>query len=191
MLNRRKTLFGLGGGLVLPAVLAGLDGLPAAFARAAAGSRQVQRSLTLREAAFVAAIAEGIIPQTDTPGAIGAGVPAFIGLIYSEWFFPEEQVAFRHGLKMLETDSVATMGKAFAECSASQRETLLNKWDAQAMAARAAQKSSLPSFAQIKALTVVGYYTSQVGQEQELHTDMDAGEADPNGPVMIPVPFRL
>jgi hypothetical protein len=143
------------------------------------------------EQALVAAMAEGIIPATDTPGAQGAGVPAFITLLFAEWFLPEEQIAFRKGLKSFEAASQAQFKRGFVELTPEQQLTLLNAWDREVARARNAGPPPYPPFAQFKSLTVVGYYTSEVGQTQELKTVLDAGESDPNGPVMMPVPFRL
>jgi hypothetical protein len=147
--------------------------------------------LDAAELALVAAMAEGIIPATDTPGALGAGVPDFFGLLFSEWFLPEEQSAFRAGLKTFDAASQARFSRIFSACSQEQQVALLTEWDHAAAAARRAGPPPYPLFAQFKALTVVGYYTSEIGQNQELHTVLDAGERDPNGPVMMPVPFRL
>jgi hypothetical protein len=118
-------------------------------------------------------------------------VPAFINLLFAEWFLPEEQTAFRKGLKSFEAASQARYKRNFSQCTPEQQFALLTAWDRDAARAHSIGPAPYPPFAQFKALTVVGYYTSEVGQNQELHTVLDAGESDPNGPVMMPVPFRL
>jgi hypothetical protein len=110
--------------------------------------------------------------------------------LYAEWFTAEEQRAFREGLRGFESAARARFGRPFAACTLEQQAVLLTEWD-RAVAVARTSGGSLPPFAQFKVLTVVGYYTSKVGQTEELHTILDAGEADPNGPVMMPVPFRL
>ena len=46
----------------------------------------------------VAAVAELIIPETDTPGARAAGVGEFIDLIVAEWYTEEQRARFLAGL---------------------------------------------------------------------------------------------
>ncbi|MEL7113627.1 MAG: gluconate 2-dehydrogenase subunit 3 family protein, partial [Pseudomonadota bacterium] len=45
----------------------------------------------------VAALCETIIPTTDTPGAIAAGVPDYIEFMLSEWYDKEERTRFLVG----------------------------------------------------------------------------------------------
>lgn len=190
-LARRQLIFGAGltAAVVLPA---GIYGVP----RLLAGDNDGERGdylapLDKEETLLVAAIAEGIIPATDTPGAIGAGVPAFIATLFADWMMKDEQEAFRAGLKSFEDDARNRFGKTFQACSAEQQLALLMAWDKAAAAARAGGNRDLPPFAKFKSLTLVGYYTSAVGQEQELQTTMDAGQDDPEGAQMMPLPFKL
>lgn len=129
---------------------------------------------------LIAAMAEGIIPATDSPGAIGAGVPDFVAMMYGEWLLPEEQDKFRSSLASWQAEARTKYGKDFADCSAADRLAMLSGWDA--AAEKVPPGGAKPPFAMFKALTIAGYYTSQVGQEQELGITMDAGLDDPNGP---------
>jgi hypothetical protein len=191
MLSRRQLMIGMGmAAAALPSYFYGVQTIGAILDRGPAESGRADQ-LTEKERALVAAMAEGIIPVTDTPGAQGAGVPAFIALLFSEWFLPEEQIAFRKGLQSFEAASQTQFKRSFVDLTPEQQLTLLNAWDREVARARTAGPPPYPPFAQFKSLTVVGYYTSEVGQTQELHTVLDAGESDPDGPVMMPVPFRL
>ncbi len=189
-LSRRRLLIGLG---LAGAASAGIYGIPrlrelferGPAAPAAAGA------LTPAELALVAAMAEGIVPTTDTPGAAEAGVPAFIALLFSEWFSAAEQSAFRTGLQSFDTASRSRFGRDYTACTVEQQQTLLVEWDDAVADARASRAAVLPPFAQFKSLTVIGYYTSQVGQQQELQTVLDGGENEPGGAVMMPVPLTL
>jgi hypothetical protein len=187
-LDRRQLLIGAGmiAAVVIPA---GIYGIPRLVAPPAEAADQLP-PLDAGERALVAAMAEGIIPTTDTPGAIGAGVPDFIALLFSEWMMPAEQATFRQGLREFDGAAQSRLGRPFARLDAGQQAHLLQDWDDAVTRARAAGHGDLPAFARFKTLTVIAYYTSKVGQDQELQTRMDAGQAEPGGPVMMPVPFN-
>src|SRR3954464_8897339 len=49
--------------------------------------------LAPEQSAIVSAVADRILPRTDTPGAVDVGVPAFIDLLYGEYMTsPERQL---------------------------------------------------------------------------------------------------
>src|SRR5258705_9295502 len=157
-------------------------------ARAPASS--FERPLDTNELAFVGALAEGIIPATETPGAIGAGVPQFVGLLFTDWFTREEQIDFRSGLAALSRASQAKCSRVFASCDPAQQQALLSDWDKDAFADRP-HDAPKPFFRRFKELTIIGYYTSEVGQNQELKAEFGGGQDVPGGPVSQPPPFRM
>ena len=61
---------------------------------------------------IVSAVAEVIIPRTDTPGAIDAGVPHFIELMVADWLNDQERDIFFAGLKRLEYRGYDSAGLA-------------------------------------------------------------------------------
>lgn len=154
-----------------------------AFSEPSAPSPTSTGELPLTEAEFtlIAAMVEGIIPATDTPGAIGAGVPDFFRVLFDEWFLQKEQIAFRASLKGYDDEAKQRFGMTFRECDAAKQAQLLEEWDAKAM--KGGLFSTHP-FAEFKKLTLHGYYTSRVGMEEELGSTMGAALDDPNGPIM-------
>ena len=158
---------------------------------------------------MVVAIAEAIIPETDTPGARAAHVDQFIDALLSEHVAPAEKERFLSGLTRLEARTRRTHQKAFSELTASEQSTIVAELDSFAFRqeeslAQAAPQGAAPSpraqesdvqvgpgvggtpaeaampqpdpadigprsfFRMMKELSVVGYYTSEVGQTQEL-----------------------
>lgn len=136
------------------------------------------KTFNAHQNATVTAIAEAIIPETDTPGAKGARVNEFIDLLMSDWYEPAESARFLDGLADVDKRTRKLFSKDFVDCSASQQEQVLRTLDAEAMsfakqqsAATLAKKPVPPAnfFYTMKKLTLVGYYTSEVGFEKELH----------------------
>src|ERR1700748_272502 len=75
--------------------------------------------------ALVAAISERIVPTTDTPGAITAGVPGFLEMMLVDWYAPKDRNDFVAGLKMLDSISRTPHGHAFAIMSGGQQDAIL------------------------------------------------------------------
>ncbi|MGA9039857.1 MAG: gluconate 2-dehydrogenase subunit 3 family protein [Terriglobales bacterium] len=132
------------------------------------------KTLNPHQNATVTTISELIIPQTDTPGAKAARVNEFIDLILTDWYDDDQRSAFLAGLADVDARSQSLFGKGFVSVSPDQQTQILTTLDQQ----MAPEKrfffdlENLPKenfFASIKQLTLVGYYTSEIGFEQELH----------------------
>ena len=157
---RRAALL-LGGVLSAPAiagVLAGCD------SRSADGT---WRALTSEQGKLVATIAEHIIPETDTPGARGAGVHVFIDRMLAGHYGDEDRKRVLDGLVELDERARRECGNAFMRCAANEQRALLTRVDEEAFAPPAGRRE-VPWFRTIKELTVLGYYTSEAGATQEL-----------------------
>ncbi|MGH2417665.1 MAG: gluconate 2-dehydrogenase subunit 3 family protein, partial [Candidatus Limnocylindria bacterium] len=122
-MHRRELLRVLGAAATLPALgaltLEELLGAGAALhARRRLSGPLSFQALTPHEAATVTAIAEAIIPATDTPGATDAGVPEFIDLIVGEWYYDDERAAFLAGLREVDARSRMAHGADFIDTDA-------------------------------------------------------------------------
>jgi len=140
-------------------------------------AKPVLKTLNPHQNATVTTIAELIIPQTHTPGAKAARVNEFIDLIVAEWYDDEEKETFVTGLANVDSRARGLYGKNFVNCEQKQQGSIL-----QAMDDEVAERTANPRrrrnhppeknfFFMIKQLTLVGYYTSQIGFEQELHAE--------------------
>jgi Gluconate 2-dehydrogenase subunit 3 len=101
-----------------------------------------------------------IIPRTDTPGAADAGVPLYIDIIVNSDAALGEK--FRSGLTQLDAASQKAGQKSFREASEAAQTKVL-----QSMLPEKAPGHDF--FETVKAMTIVGYYSSEIGLFQELH----------------------
>jgi len=134
-----------------------------------------------RELALVADVAELIIPATDTGGARAAGVPAFIDMMVTQWFNPDERTHFLEELQTFGDAARVRYGRPFVDLNEADQGTWFGEQLAAAErgmiaspipilprgAATAAPRSSFAAL--MKRLTVVGFYTSELGATQELN----------------------
>lgn len=130
----------------------------------------------------ISAVADIIIPRTDTPGAIDAGVPRFIDQMFKDVYTPAEQQRFLHGLAAFDQEG----GKAFLKLDDAQRKARVVELQGKALAKLAAtakatkvtttddatRADTLPPAAYFvhttKSLTMLGFFTSQPGCTQVL-----------------------
>ena len=138
----------------------------------------ILKTFNPQQNATVTTIAELIIPQTDTPGAKAARVNEFIDLILTEWYDEEEKSTFMTGLADVDSRTRDLYGKDFVDCVEKQQVEILQALDDEVAAREdnARRRRTHPPqknfFFMMKQLTLVGYYTSQVGFEQELHGEI-------------------
>lgn len=129
---------------------------------------------------LVDAMTARIIPATDTPGAIEAGVPQFVEEIVTQWYTEAERKIFEQGCIRLENLSSEQFLMSFVELSADQKDKILTQLEFEAGRPNMGGGISLemnleedlsPFFHKLKELVVVGYYTSEIGATQELRYD--------------------
>ncbi len=117
--------------------------------------------------ATISRIADLIIPATDSPGAIAAGVPAYIDLVIAR--NSDQQLVMADGLRWLDSEAARKAGKRFHELTEAQQLSILEPLcDAADSTSGMARGRNIQFFALIKSLTADGYYTSEAGLMQEL-----------------------
>lgn len=135
------------------------------------------RTLNSHQNATVTRVTELIIPETDIPGAKGAKVNEFIDLLLTEWFDEPDAKHFLMGLAQVDAESRKSFGADFIDCNSTQQTERMKQMDDEAMEyartqrlAGQSQTTPPPSnfFYTLKKLTLVGYYTSEIGFEKEL-----------------------
>lgn len=154
-------------------------------AQLAANKAGALRTLSPAQNEIVVAMSDVMIPATDTPGAKAAKVNEFIDLILTEWATEEEKKIFLEGLAEADRKTNALFGHGFAAAPAKEQAAIVLEFDEELATLRNEKLSKqiraweltllLPFFAQMRRLTLVGYYTSSIGQEQELKVDIIPG----------------
>lgn len=130
------------------------------------------RYLTPAQAAIAGAIADRIIPRTDTPGAADVGVPAFIDLLYGEFMNDAERQLLTTGLAEVETAATSAHGTSFTALAAERQDALLRS-------IAGAQQGREQSFVGLmRSATVLGYFTSEPVGRNVLQYDPVPGRYD-------------
>jgi hypothetical protein len=178
-MDRREALRVLGAATAAPLVSRDLYAL-GREARAQWRARPGFRVLDAQQQVLVQTLAEMIIPATDTPGAKEAGVDQFIDVMLADWYDPDDRRHFLDDLAAVDVRCKAATGKAFTDADPAQQTALLTALDDELARLRATHQRTNQNFLRnLKWLTLTGYYTSQVGFEQELHARIIPGSYDP------------
>jgi hypothetical protein len=162
MMRRRELLqraaWLLGGAISAPTALAILQGCSAKQAGPTAAAWN-PRFFKGGQADVIAAIADILIPKTDTSGALDAGVPAFIDGVMADVYPADAQRRFSAGIDEFAA-AAASSGKSFVGQDAAQRASVVQKSIDDALSGAHDQK---PFILVARELTLLGFYTSKVG----------------------------
>lgn len=133
---------------------------------------------TNNQALLIAALTEIIIPKTDTPGAIDAGVPMFIDRMLKEVYPKESQETFLKNLAAFDEGARKAYGNGFLDCGDKEKIAYFKKEHDEAIQNRANSLSSgwwnagvndnKPFILELKELTLLGFFTSEPGATQVL-----------------------
>ena len=119
-------------------------------------------------------LADLIIPPTDTPGAVAAGVPQYIDQVLT--MNPENRGLMRAGLEWIEERARELFSQSFLKLSEERQirilQPLSDEADRHPQPAQpheaASEDLSVRFFRTLKNLTADGYYTSRAGLVEEL-----------------------
>jgi hypothetical protein len=128
---------------------------------------------------LINALADTIMPRTDTPSATDVQVPAFIDVIVTEYYTDTERAAFTSGLAAIDALATRLGGAPFASLNSEQRITVMTALeqpvDRNDPAAR--------GYSRLKGLVVHGYFTSQPVQRDVLRINVTPGRFDGSAPL--------
>ena len=183
-MNRREAIRLLATGVALP-LTPGTVMAMLREARTVVGAQAASRTLNAHQEATVRAMAEMILPRTDTPGATDVGTTEFIDLMLTEWFDDGDRGRFLNGLADVDHRSRSLFSKDFVDCTAAQQAEILIALG-EKMAGEETEhapergrrlrgsspRTDEPFYPMLRSLTLTAYYTSEAGATAELHFEM-------------------
>jgi gluconate 2-dehydrogenase gamma chain len=175
------------------ALLLGATSIPAEAFAAQAKRAGSARFLAPAQLALLIAVADTIIPKTDTLGAVGAGIPAKLDRMLVAWASAATRKQVVDALTRINVASLSAQKKGFAALTKPQRDTVLTAHDAAALKPVApppgAPKATFftpisyvvdPSYLKLKDLIISLYYSSEVAMTQELIYEHNPGTWQPS-----------
>lgn len=136
-----------------------------------------------QDIAFLDEVADTILPDTaKSPGAKAAQTGAFMALMVTDTYAPEQQDIFRKGMTALDDASKkANGGAGFVAATPAQRTALLTQIDKDTKTYMDAKKPEEPAhyFRMMKELTMLGYFTSEIGYTKAMRYVETPGRFDP------------
>lgn len=143
--------------------------------------------------AYLNEIADTILPATSSPGAKAANVGEFMTVMVRDCYEADDQKVFHEGMDKLNEATKKKYDKSFMELSVQQRHQFLVELDKEAKdhqkklndfnknendkekaelakGNKEYKKQQMPThyFSMMKQLTLLGYFTSEVGAKQAL-----------------------
>lgn len=127
------------------------------------------RFFTDQRMTLVDAVANVLIPDTDTPGARAAGVPAFIESMMVNWASRDTRDKVVSVLNAIDDRARDQHQARFVELDDAQKLAFMRDFDAEALS-----EEGNP-YRILKELVLLGYYSSEIGATQELRLEMVPG----------------
>ena len=125
-------------------------------------------------------IAETILPKTTTAGAKEAEVGKFMTVMVNDCYEEADQKVFHEGIKKLDEACNKMHSHSFMKAEPAHREELLTSLDKEAKEYMKTKKKEDPNhyFMMMKQLTLLGYFTSKPGMEQNFNYHQTPGKYD-------------
>ena len=120
------------------------------------------------QARTIGAIADSILPKTDTPGALELMVDRFVDIMVDVGYASEEKATFIDELNVFIATSKKKYGNAFEDCSDEEKSEQLSaaekssgQYVGTVWGTNLAEQESLGFYRKLKGLILLGYYTSE------------------------------
>lgn len=174
-LSRREALIKVGyltGGVLSASTM---STLMAACGRAVeSGAGWEPQVVPTEQTGVLIGLVDGILPATDTPGAVDAGVPEFFDLMLKDYFTEEARNVVLAGLEGVDETCREIYGHPWDGLDAEQKEAFVERLDLEAIEQR--RGSGPPHFFGIvKEMTLWGYFFSEAGAAQLQRFEISPG----------------
>ena len=150
----------------------------------------IAAGFTADEVALLDEVADTILPDTKTPGAKAAKVGPFMAVMVADTYEPKDQQVFRTGMTQLDDACKKANNTSFMKATPQQRLALLEQLDKEQKDYQDAKdkddtKKDAPNhyFRMMKELTLLGYFTSEIGCTRAMRYIESPGRFDPNAPL--------
>jgi gluconate 2-dehydrogenase gamma chain len=174
------------------AFLLGATAIPA-DALLAAKAAKGKRFLDAARLKLLSAVADTIVPATDTPCAVAAGVPVKLDGMLATWASPASRKAIVEALDRINAAAKASKKKGFAALSVADRNAVLLPHDKAALV-KVAPPANAPKshpfapvnwvadqgYLKVKELVIALYYTSEIAMTKELIYEHAPGTWQPS-----------
>lgn len=131
-------------------------------------NKDLQNVLHQDSIALLNEIADTILPETSTPGAKAANVGAFMLSMVNDCYSPGDRATFIKGLTALDAKSKADYADPFMKINGQQRQALLTALDVEQKSDMKINPAKAHYFRMMKELTLLGYFSSEIGCTQAL-----------------------
>lgn len=173
--SRREAIIRFGyltGGALSASTLAAL--MASCASERKAGTGRGPRIVPQASAGVLEGLIDGILPATETPGAVEAGVPEFFDLMLRDYFTAIARDVVVAGLQGVDATCVEVYGLPWERLGSGQKTAMVQRLDRQAVAQR--KESGTPHFfAIVKEMTLWGYFYSEAGAAQLQRYEISPG----------------
>lgn len=151
-----------------------------AWSRVGSGASMGAAGLSDAHMALVRAIADTIIPRTDTPSATDVGVHRFIDVIFAEYLTDEERAAAVKGLTAIDERAMSASNVVFADLGDEAKGRAI-----ESLETGPRNEEPARTYWQLKGLVVRGYFTSEPVMKNVLKHVVMPGRFEGSAPVQL------
>lgn len=168
MMNRREALKRVG--LIMGGTIIGAQAFLSSCRSEEDKAVKINDLFTDKEVMLMNEIGETIIPTTDTPGAKAADVGSLMAMMVLDVYTPEDQQVFKNGLTTVQKNFEEQYGHDFMKGKAEEKHAFLSALNDELEPYKKSKKQDDPEhyFRMLKELTLLCYFTSEIGSTQAL-----------------------
>lgn len=139
-------------------------------------------TFSVEDQAFLDEVADTILPTTEkSPGAKAAATGPFIALMVTDCYTPSDQAIFRAGMGMIDEACKTAHQVGFMQATPEQRLAVVQALDLEQHSFQKTKKPSDPThhFRMMKELTLLGFFTSEIGYTKAMRYKETPGDFQP------------